>query len=42
MVNFDGVEVAVLGREDLIANKRALGRARDLAGIEHSQTRQNL
>lgn len=28
------VEVPFLGREDLIANKRALGRARDLADIE--------
>ena len=30
----DGVPVAYLGREDLIANKRALGRAKDLADIE--------
>lgn len=42
MVEFDGIEVAVIGREDLIANKRALGRARDLADIEDIQARQDL
>jgi hypothetical protein len=32
-VNVGGVEVAVIGRADLIRNKRALGRKRDLADI---------
>ena len=30
----EGMEVPVLGREELIRNKRAVGRARDLADIE--------
>lgn len=33
-LELDGVPVLVLGREDLIRNKRAVGRARDLADIE--------
>lgn len=31
---FEGVRVPVLGREDFLANKRALGRTRDLADAE--------
>jgi hypothetical protein len=31
---FDDLEVPVIGRSELIANKRALGRAQDLADIE--------
>lgn len=34
MVRVDGLECFVLGREALIKNKRALGRARDLADLE--------
>lgn len=30
----DGVDIAVIGREDLIANKRAVGRPQDLADLE--------
>ena len=30
----DGVPVFVIGREDYIANKKASGRAKDLADIE--------
>ncbi|PYV03026.1 MAG: hypothetical protein DMG10_12670 [Acidobacteria bacterium] len=32
-VQIEGLEVAVLGREDLVANKRATGRARDRADL---------
>ena len=32
-VQIEGLEVAVLGREDLVANKRAAGRARDRADL---------
>ena len=32
--DFEGVRVPVVGREDFLANKRALGRARDLADAE--------
>ena len=32
-VEIDGLRVPVLGREDLIANKRAVGRPKDLADI---------
>ena len=32
--NFEGVRVPVLGREDFLTNKRALGRTRDLADAE--------
>ncbi len=32
--DFEGVPVPVLGREDFLANKRALGRTRDLADAE--------
>ena len=31
----DGVRVSLIGREDLIANKRASGRAKDLNDVEH-------
>jgi len=31
---FDDVQVAVLGRDDFIANKRATGRLKDLADAE--------
>lgn len=31
IVDFDGVEVAVISRKDFLANKRARGRLRDLA-----------
>lgn len=30
---YDGVPIAVIGREDLIANKRATGRPQDLADV---------
>ena len=33
-LDYDGVPVQVIGREALLANKRATGRARDLADIE--------
>jgi hypothetical protein len=33
-VEIEGMEVPVLGRAELIRNKRAVGRARDLADIE--------
>ncbi len=32
--SYGGVPVSFIGREQLIANKRALGRSRDLADIE--------
>jgi hypothetical protein len=34
VVEVEGVEVPVLGRNELIRNKRTVGRARDLADIE--------
>jgi predicted nucleotidyltransferase len=34
VVELDGVQVGVIAREDLIRNKRAVGRLRDLADIE--------
>lgn len=34
IVRFDDVEVPVIGLSDLIHNKRAVGRARDLADLE--------
>lgn len=34
VVRLGDVDVPFLGRDDLIANKRALGRARDLADVE--------
>ncbi len=30
----DGIPVAIIGRDDYIVNKRAVGRAKDLADIE--------
>jgi hypothetical protein len=36
---FGGVPVAVIGREDLIANKRATGRLKDLADAERLEPR---
>jgi len=33
-LNYDGIPVQVIGREALLANKRATGRAQDLADIE--------
>ncbi|SRR5258706_3811925 len=33
-VTLDGVEIPLIGREDLIANKRAVGRLQDLADAE--------
>ncbi|MFO7893468.1 MAG: hypothetical protein R6U63_07040 [Longimicrobiales bacterium] len=30
----DGLDIPVIGRDDLIRNKRALGRTKDLADIE--------
>lgn len=33
-LEIEGVEVPVLGRDDFIANKRAVGRLKDLADIE--------
>jgi predicted nucleotidyltransferase len=40
-VRLEGVEVPVISRDDLIANKRASGRAQDLADVERltAQTR---
>ncbi len=35
VADIDGVEVNVLSLDDLIANKRACGRAKDLDDIEH-------
>lgn len=32
--DFEGVRVPVIGREDFLSNKRALGRTRDLADVE--------
>lgn len=32
--DFEGVRVPVIGREDFLANKRALGRTKDLAEAE--------
>lgn len=34
LVNIEGLDVPVLGRTELIRNKRAVGRARDMADIE--------
>ena len=34
VIDLDGVEVGVIAREDLIRNKKAVGRLRDLADIE--------
>jgi hypothetical protein len=34
VVKIEGVEISVLGRAELIRNKRIVGRARDLADIE--------
>ena len=34
LVELEGLEVPVLGRDELIRNKRVVGRARDLADIE--------
>lgn len=33
-IELDGVRVAILGKADLIRNKRAVGRTRDLADLE--------
>lgn len=33
-VELDGVRVPILGKADLIRNKRAVGRTRDLADLE--------
>jgi len=33
-LDYDGIPVQVIGREALLANKRATGRAQDLADIE--------
>ena len=33
-VKLEGIEVPVISREDLIANKRASGRTQDLADLE--------
>lgn len=38
---YDGHPVPILGKEDLIANKRAAGRTQDLADIEALQRAQN-
>ncbi len=35
VANIDGVDVNVVSREDLIVNKRACGRAKDLDDVEH-------
>jgi hypothetical protein len=34
VVEIEGLEIPVLGREELIRNKRVVGRTRDLADIE--------
>ena len=34
VIDLDGVQVGVIAREDLIRNKKAVGRLRDLADIE--------
>ncbi len=33
-VNWDGLDIPVIAREDLIANKRATGRTKDAADVE--------
>jgi hypothetical protein len=33
-IEIDGIEVPVLGRADLVRNKRAVGRTRDIADLE--------
>jgi hypothetical protein len=33
-INFDGVDISVISRDDLIINKRATGRTMDLADAE--------
>ena len=33
-LKIDGIVIPVIGREDLIANKRSAGRAKDLADVE--------
>jgi hypothetical protein len=35
---FAGIEVPVIGRADVIANKRALGRPRDLVDIQELES----
>lgn len=34
LVNFDGLKVSTISRDDLITNKRAAGRSQDLADLE--------
>jgi len=38
-VNFDGIIIKVLSKSDLIKNKRASGRTKDLADIEELESR---
>ena len=39
VIDLDGVQVGVIAREDLIRNKKAVGRLRDLADIEELERR---
>ena len=39
MVDIDGLEVPFIGRDDLLANKRATGRAKDLADVDYLTNR---
>lgn len=34
VIEIEGLEIGVIGRQDLIRNKRAVGRPRDLADVE--------
>jgi hypothetical protein len=38
--DFDGISVPVIGREALLANKRAAGRAKDLADVDALEPRE--
>lgn len=40
-VNLDGLDVPIIGLEDLLANKRASGRAQDVADVEALERAQN-
>ncbi len=41
IVTVEGLDVPVIGREDLIANKRATGRSKDLGDVEELTRRKN-
>jgi len=38
-VDIDGLEVPFIGRDDLLTNKRATGRAKDLADVDYLTNR---